>query len=546
MKSIKQLLIVFSIAGVASVATAQTTNIILQTDFDGDGGEGNLNNDYGYAYAGSSAGTALAGYSGALTAGAGVDGTVANSISPDYTLLPTDPNWNSPSLAYVYAGVGNGTQFGAPMTAITPTAVLDSFILSADLQVLGLLPGLTTADITISKVQFLSAGAVIFDFTGDAGSVGSNFVHISVPLSSLTYGGANGGDATHPISDLTNAAVVGSIDSFTIEFASQGLPVGTIGGNPLISPPFGFTDTGALVVDNIQLIQTGNTVPTPLQEKLIAQVNFDNQLALTNYGYSFSDVGAVPVTAVTNDTGVGGSIGLQVTADCSSWMTIPPVSFSGWGTASRSLIPYTLTSSNKASYRLYITTKAGGFLPGITNGPGAVSVQFLAPDGTLSAPDGQPDVIFELEPNITLTTNFQSFVFDGASMPSVPYNGGSQAQFNQYFSQIYAVNIQVQAIGDTSSSPTVWGYDSDNSVTVDNLKLVQLAPGLPPVSVTNTNSQVRVYWADPATGGTAQLQSSTSVAGLYLNISSAASGAASPYVVPAGSANQFFRTVWVP
>src|SRR5208337_4902555 len=106
MKSIKQLLMVFGIAGMVSGATAQTTNVILQTDFDGDAGEGNINNNYGYAYAGSSAGSVPAGYSGGITAGVGVGGTAANSISPDYTLLPTDPNWTSPSLAYVYAGVG--------------------------------------------------------------------------------------------------------------------------------------------------------------------------------------------------------------------------------------------------------------------------------------------------------------------------------------------------------------------------------------------------------------------------------------------------------
>ena len=80
------------------------------------------------------------------------------------------------------------------MTAITPTPVLASFILSADLQLSGLLPSLTNADVTITKVQFLDDDDnVIFDFTGDAGLVGSNYVHIDVPLSSLAYGGAKGG-----------------------------------------------------------------------------------------------------------------------------------------------------------------------------------------------------------------------------------------------------------------------------------------------------------------------------------------------------------------
>jgi hypothetical protein len=417
--------------------------------------------------------------------------------------------------------------------------------LSADLQVTGLLPGLNTADVTVSKVQFLSSGTVIFDFSGDAGSVGTNFVHISVPLSALSYGGVNGGDATHPVTDLTNAAVVSSIDSMTIEFSVQGLPVGTIGGNPLISPPFGFTSTGKLVVDNVQLVQTGNTIPTPTQEKLIAQINFDDQLGITNYGYSFSDVGAVPVAAAITNTGVNGSMALQITADCSTWATTPPNSYSGWGAATRKLIPFTLTSTNQSSYRLYVSAKAGGFLPGVTNGPGAVSVQFLVPDGTTGAPDGNPDVVLELEPSVTLTSNYQAFVFDGGTMPSVPYHGGSLALFDQYISKVYAVNVLVQAIGDTGATPAVWGYDADNSVTIDNIRLVQVVPGLPPVSVVKTNGQTQVYWTNPGTGGTAQLQSSTNAAGPYLNVSGAASGAASPYAVPPGRGAQFFRTVWV-
>jgi hypothetical protein len=64
--------------------------------------------------------------------------------------------------------------------------------------------------------------------------------------------------------------------------------------------------------------------------------------------------------------------------------------------------------------------------------------------------------------------------------------------------------------------------------------------------VIRTNNQMEVVWADPATGGTAQLQTSTNVAGPYVNVSGAASGAASPYVIPSGPAQQFFRTVWVP
>ena len=93
---------------------AQTTNIILQTDYDGDAEEGNFNYAYGYCVAGSSAGSVGANSTGGVISGAGVDGTLANSITPNYTFLPSDPNWTNPALSYVYALVGNGIHiFGA-------------------------------------------------------------------------------------------------------------------------------------------------------------------------------------------------------------------------------------------------------------------------------------------------------------------------------------------------------------------------------------------------------------------------------------------------
>lgn len=553
MKSIKQLLIILGITGMVSAATAQVTNIILQTDFDGDTNEGNFNNDYGYCVAGSSAGSVLAGYSGGLTSGAGVGGTVANSILPDYTLLPSDPNWTSASLSYVYAVVANGTQFGSPMTAITPTAVLGSLILSADVQVSGLLPQLTNADVFITKVQFFdSDNNILFDFGGDVGFVGSNYVHIAVPLSSLSYGGGypfNPTDATHPITDFTNAAVVGSIAGFTIEFAVEGLPVGVIGGTGtnLISPPFGFTSTGVLNVDNIELIQTGNTVPTPTQEKLVWQANFDNTFPnIGGFGIHYRDGtdNAIGTLSTNLNGGVGGSASLENTVDLSSWSGSPPTSFSGFGVgATENPLPYTLSDTNKASYRVYLSAKVGGGNAGVTNVPGVMDLLFRVPPGTLTPSNSVEAVVFDLNPTMNFTTNWQSYVFN--NMPIGVNNGGSQALFNQYVSQVNQLSVQIVPQGSPNVA-TLFGYDANNTVDIDNIKVVQLVTGLPPVSVTNTAGQIKVYWTDPTTGGFAQLQSSTNVAGPYLNVSGETSGVDSPYTVPAGVVHQFFRTIWVP
>jgi hypothetical protein len=73
-----------------------------------------------------------------------------------------------------------------------------------------------------------------------------------------------------------------------------------------------------------------------------------------------------------------------------------------------------------------------------------------------------------------------------------------------------------------------------------------LAGYRPGFTIIQNNSQTMVMWTDPATGGTAQLQSATNVMGPYLDVAGASSATASPYVVPAGSNQQFFRTVWLP
>jgi hypothetical protein len=545
---ITRLLAVFGVASLISTAGAQITNVILETDFDGDAGEGNFNNDYGYCVAGSSAGSVLAGYSGGITDGAGVGGTYANSISPNYTLLPTDPNWTNPSLTYVYAVVGNGTQFGSPMTAITPTAVLSSFILSADLQVLGLLPALTNTDVTITKCQFFDATGtnILFDFTGNAGYVGSNYVQISVPLSSLAYAA----DATHPVTDFTNPAVVASISSFTIEFAVEGTPIGVIGGTGtnLISPPFGFTDTGALNVDNIALVQTGNTVPTPTVSQLIWQADWTNYFPNDGiYDYAFSSGGTPGITSLTTNyqSGIFETDSIELTVSLLPLKTNPPTSYSGFGVgAEENPLPYGLSNTNLASYQFSCSARVGGLTNGVTNCAAVVDLLFLAPTNGISE-----SVVLDLAPAVTLTTNWQTFTFTGSVGSIGVNNGGSLAQFDRYISEVNAMQLQVTAEAPAGGNiATTFGDNNTNATLgIDDIQVSQISTGITPVSLIKTNNQVEVFWGpDPATGGYEELESSTNVAGPYVVVPGKTSGTDSPYTVPAGSKQQFFRAVWVP
>jgi hypothetical protein len=183
----------------------------------------------------------------------------------------------------------------------------------------------------------------------------------------------------------------------------------------------------------------------------------------------------------------------------------------------------------------------GGTSAGVTSVPASVDINFFAPTNT----DGQTVQIYDLTAIMTLSNTWQSFVFDGSSNLTVAsWLTGAQALFNQYYTNIVKMEVQITVPGNPNIA-TAFGYDANNTVDMDNVKVVQRVPGLPPLTIFQTGGQAQVIWTDPATGGTAQLQSATNVTGPYLNIAGAASATASPYNVPAGT-NQFFRDVWVP
>jgi hypothetical protein len=284
-----------------------------------------------------------------------------------------------------------------------------------------------------------------------------------------------------------------------------------------------------------------------MQEQLIWQADFENTFPdMGVYGFHYRD-GADNASGILT-TNVGGGIGggnsLEYTVDLTSWSGTPPVSYSGFGVgATESPLPFVLTSSDKASYRVYVSAKAGGILSGAsTNIPAVLDLLFTVPPGAESPSNASPAVVLDLNPSLTVTTNWQSFVFD--NMAIGVNNGGSQALFNQYVSKVNQMQVQLVAQGSPNVA-TIFGYDANNTVDIGNIKVVQLVQGLPPVSVTRVAGQVKIYWTDPSTGGFAQLQSSTNVAGPYLNVPGVTSGAASPYTVPSGATQQFFKTIWV-
>jgi hypothetical protein len=533
--SLSNLLMAIGACAAISVARAQTTNLILGTDFETSGMNDNYSYSYGYTFAGGNLGGAAQSFMGGVTAGVGVTNSKAFDGMPNFTATGSDPNYTN-SAGYTYSGTEAYFVFGAPLNPLTPTTDVSTYVLSFDAMVQGLLPGINSTTVFFNQINFLTNGVAAVQFVGGNFTVSSNFAHFVVPLSTLT---------STNISDLTNSAELVTITGFDVDFRIT-QETGTLQVNR--SPVWGFDNDNQMIIDNIYMTQTTGTVPPPLYERFIWQENFDGSPPNDRYAFVFRDGQnfATSSQAINPTDGVGGSAALQMTADLSSWATNPPTGYSGFGGGVGHNIPYTLHNTNKSGYRVYWTAKGGGFLDGVTNAPANASIQFLVPPGTLTPSNANEALILELAPNITLSSNYTSFVFDGASVPIGLYNGGSQAMFNQYVTQVNLVQVQAQFNGGPDIG-TVFGYDADNTMTVDNIKVVELAQGIAPLSIVNSNGQIKVSWSDPLNNnGTAKLQSATNATGPYLDVTNATSAAtASPYVVPLGSSQQFFRAKWV-
>ncbi|HWD18359.1 MAG TPA: hypothetical protein VHB20_03705 [Verrucomicrobiae bacterium] len=308
-----------------------------------------------------------------------------------------------------------------------------------------------------------------------------------------------------------------------------------------ICDTYGAVKTYTMNSFNVYYGQTNNSPPVPTLEQAIWQADFDN--AFPNgggYGFTYRD-GSPAATGIlsTNRTGgTGQTAALEYTVDLSSWNGSPPVSYSGFGSGvTESPLAYRLTNSNKGRYRLYLSAKVGGVSAGVTNVPAQIDLNFFTPGGTQ---------VYDLTAAFSLTTSWQSFVFDGETdLQVATWLAGAQQLFNQNVTNVNHMEVQLTVEGGPNVAAP-FGYDANNSVELDDIKVVQLIPGLAPVMIGQSNGQTQLVWADPTTGGTAKLQCATNITGPYFDVPGAGSAVASPYPVTPGARQFFFRTAWTP
>jgi hypothetical protein len=298
---------------------------------------------------------------------------------------------------------------------------------------------------------------------------------------------------------------------------------------------FGFDEDNVNYVDNIKLeviTYAGPPPPPPPTQPLtILDWNLDDKPGWGYYGgYNWSQNTYLPTFTYSGSAagaGVGGGNGWILTMDNSPLAPPNTPQWAGGGTGGGGPVDYTrFGSGDLKSYQITFDSRAEGLNP-LKETPTTCRLQLF-----LDSPNGNMRVDF----NVPAGSNWVTTTY---LLSEGSFGTGSKAMFATNYNTITELRTQWQI--ENAASETDWAYDADNSLIVDNIKLVYNATACPPLSVAASGQNIVVTWAAPSTG-TVKLQSATSVNGPYSEVVAATS----PYSTPIAGAPKYFRTIWVP
>jgi hypothetical protein len=500
----RSLLAALASASSAGIALADTTNQIAITTFDSDAPAG-----WGFYY-----------FYG--------DNGLGIASNPDrFYYLPDDVDLTNAMCRYSFdntdlAGNENyGTGFGAPLNyGGDPTVFVstnrEDYIFSFDARVEGLLPDQATANMEM-QVQIFNSSAtptkiLQVNLPFDAGS---NMTHFEFLLSDGSLG-----------DNTTDAGFAAGYQGVTtLQFGlNRHAPNGV----------FGTDGDNAIVLDNLKLsvIQKPVVVyPPPTVPVAVFDWNLDDKPIYYTYGgYSWTESGTPPTfnfpTNIAVDGvgfGVDGSVGWFLTMDNSALAATPPA-WAGGGTGGGGPVDFSrFDTGDLTAYRISFAAKALGLAQDVPQTTCSLQLFLDSPNGNL-----------RLDFAVTAGTNWvtNSFTLNQGSAGS-----GTKPSFTTNYNTYTALRTQWQIENVTSPD---WGYDADNALVLDNIKLVRNYIACPPLTITPNANTTVITWAAPATGST-KLLSAPDVGGPWTEVIGANSG----YVVPGKSGTTFFRTLWV-
>ena len=128
------------------------------------------------------------------------------------------------------------------------------------------------------------------------------------------------------------------------------------------------------------------------------------------------------------------------------------------------------SSTNRADYLYSFDLRVEGLLPGVTSASGDIQLQFQAEDNTIQPRDvdTNPDLLLQVNISFTARSNWTHYAY---TLNQGGVGGGSDALF-----ALYHTNVLNLGFGCNWHLPgAAFGYDTNNAVYIDNIKLELLA-----------------------------------------------------------------------
>lgn len=426
-----------------------------------------------------------------------------------------------------------GTGTGAPLfRADTDPTLFTSgdradYIISFDARAVGLLEGQATGNAEM-QIQL---------YRKDENNADQKFLHVNIAFAleeewkTFTFSLADGG-----LGD-------GTLDA---DLAAHRAEVSDIRFNVNLHEPFrafGYDGDNEFYLDNVKLAVINRSIiaPTPTYTQPIIDWNMDDKPAWSqwNFDWTQNNVHALFVggnAAGSNTEGVDASTAWYLSMDNTAFNDAKP-DWAGGGSGGNGPADYTLfDSGDLAMYQVSFDARVAGLAEGKLDTTTVLQLHIDVADDTLAVDEDTDSEFlgrFDFQiGRVSPTWQRYTFLLSKAAAPAT-----AKENFAAHSSKINAVRTQWQI--ENAASLADWGFDADNVLYIDNIKLERIFEGLGALSFAPEGTELVLSWTNAASG-TTTLQQADDVEGPYSDVVTTGS----THRATMDAARKFYRLNW--